>query len=95
MRSKQAAPLNAAQSSSFHSRPLGSVLLLLAGGAWLALALLGRSMGVMPVTIVIAMPSFKKDDDRHLLQTNHPTMFASNHFCLSCFNEQRVLLLHK
>jgi predicted metal-binding membrane protein len=58
MRSKQAAPLNAAQASRFHSRPFGAALLLLAGGAWLALALLARSMGIMPVTMVIAMPSF-------------------------------------
>ena len=38
--------------------PFVAALLLFAGGAWLALALQARSMGLMPATMGIAMPSF-------------------------------------
>jgi predicted metal-binding membrane protein len=38
--------------------PFVVALLLIAGGAWLALALQARSMGLMPVTMGVAMPSF-------------------------------------
>lgn len=58
MSSKQAAPLNGTQSSRSHMRPFVAALLLIAAGAWLALALQARSMGLMPVTMGIAMPSF-------------------------------------
>jgi len=58
MHFKQAVPLNGTQSSRAHVRLFVAALLLIAGGAWLALALLARSMGLMPVTMGIAMPSF-------------------------------------
>jgi predicted metal-binding membrane protein len=38
--------------------PFVAALLLIAGGAWLALALQAGSMGLMPVTMGVAMPSF-------------------------------------
>ena len=38
--------------------PFVAALLLIAGGAWLALALQAGSMGLMPVTMGFAMPSF-------------------------------------
>ena len=50
--------LNGTQSSRSHMRPYVTALLLLTGGAWLVLALQARSMGLMPVTMGIAMPSF-------------------------------------
>src|SRR5947209_20489187 len=58
MSSKQAASPNGTQLLPSHTRPFVAVLLLIAGGAWLALALQARSMGLMPVTMGIAMPSF-------------------------------------
>ena len=58
MRSKQAAPPNGTQSSRSHMRPFVAALLLIAGGAWLALALQAGPMGLMPVTMGVAMPSF-------------------------------------
>jgi hypothetical protein len=58
MHFKQAAPPNGTQSSCSHMRPFVAALLLIAGGAWLALALQARSMGLMPVTMGIAMRSF-------------------------------------
>lgn len=57
-RVKQAAPPNGTQSSRSHMRPFVATLLLIAGGAWLALALQARSMGLMTVTMGVAMPSF-------------------------------------
>src|SRR5713101_1246114 len=57
-RVKQAAPQNGTQSSRSHMWPFVAALLLIAGGAWLALALQAGSMGLMPVTMGIAMPSF-------------------------------------
>src|SRR5215472_6763800 len=50
--------LNGTQSSRSHMRPFVAALLLLAGGAWLVLALQAGSMGLMPVTMGVAMPSF-------------------------------------
>jgi predicted metal-binding membrane protein len=38
--------------------PFVAALLLIAGGAWLALALQAGSMGLIPVTMGVAMPSF-------------------------------------
>ncbi len=58
MSSKQAVPPNGTQPSHSHMRPFVAVLLLIAGGAWLALILQARSMGSMPETMGIAMPSF-------------------------------------
>src|SRR5690348_8135626 len=50
MHFKQAVPLNGTQSSRAHVRLFVAALLLIAGGAWLALVLQARSMGLMPVT---------------------------------------------
>ena len=58
MSSKQPAPPNGTQSSRSPMRPFVAALLLIAGGAWLALALQAGSMGLMPVTMGVAMPSF-------------------------------------
>jgi predicted metal-binding membrane protein len=58
MHLKQAAPPNGTQSSRSHMMPFVAALLLIAGGAWLALALQAGSMGLMPVTMGVAMPSF-------------------------------------
>ena len=57
MRSKQAALSNGDQSSRSHMRPFVAALLLIAGGAWFALALQAGSMVPMPVTMGVAMPS--------------------------------------
>ncbi len=56
-RVKQAPP-KGTQSSRSHMRPFVAALLLIAGGAWLALALQAGSIGLMPVTMGSAMPSF-------------------------------------
>jgi hypothetical protein len=37
----------------------------------------------------------KQGHTRPFFSTNHPIILASTTFCLSCYNEQRVLLLHK
>ncbi len=57
MHFKQAAPANSTHLSRTHIMPFVAALLLIAGGAWLALVLLARSMGLM-LTMGIAMPSF-------------------------------------
>lgn len=58
MRSKPAAPPNSTQSSRSHMGLFVATLLLIAAGAWLALVLQARSMGLMAVTMGVAMPSF-------------------------------------
>lgn len=58
MRSKSAALPNGTQLSRSQMGLFVSTLLLIAAGAWLALALQARSMGLMPVTMGVAMPSF-------------------------------------
>jgi predicted metal-binding membrane protein len=57
MHFKQAAPANSTYPSRIHMMPFVAAILLIAGGAWLALVLLARSMDLM-LAMGIAMPSF-------------------------------------
>jgi len=57
MHFKQAAPAHSTHPSRTHMMPFVAALLLIAGGAWLALVLLARSMDLM-LTLGIAMPTF-------------------------------------